>query len=102
MRVCACVQTLNDCEVLLGQQHQDSGQLTVPDDISSCISRFQAEFETSMSDDMHTPVVLAAMSEPLKTINDLLHTRKVCSLYMVIIIFVMKMVREDKGSRCMG
>ena len=29
-----------------------------------------------MSDDLHTPVVLAALSEPLKTMNDLLHTRK--------------------------
>ncbi|ERN14316.1 hypothetical protein AMTR_s00033p00195060 [Amborella trichopoda] len=30
-----------------------------------------------MSDDLHTSVVLAALSEPLKTINDLLYTRKV-------------------------
>lgn len=95
-----CLQTLYDCGELLGQQPQDSGQLTAPDDISNCISRFQAEFKTSMSDDMHTPVVLAAMSEPLKAINDLLHTRQVCILYLVIVIFVMKMVSNGKGSRC--
>ncbi|WRX20279.1 Cysteinyl-tRNA synthetase [Theobroma cacao] len=29
-----------------------------------------------MSDDLHTPTVLAALSDPLKTINDLLHTCK--------------------------
>jgi hypothetical protein len=30
-----------------------------------------------MSDDLHTSVALAAISEPLKVMNDLLHTRKV-------------------------
>lgn len=30
-----------------------------------------------MSDDLHTNVVLAALTEPLKAMNDLLHTRKV-------------------------
>jgi hypothetical protein len=30
-----------------------------------------------MYDDLHTPVVLAGLSDPLKSINDLLHTRKV-------------------------
>ncbi|KAK2393934.1 cysteine--tRNA ligase, chloroplastic/mitochondrial [Trifolium repens] len=29
-----------------------------------------------MYDDLHTPVVLAGLSDPLKSINDLLHTRK--------------------------
>ncbi|KAK1372365.1 Cysteine--tRNA ligase [Heracleum sosnowskyi] len=29
-----------------------------------------------MSHDLHTPVVLSALSDPLKTANDLLHTRK--------------------------
>lgn len=36
-----------------------------------------------MSDDLHTPVVLAALSDPLKTINDLLHTRKVLGFKMI-------------------
>jgi hypothetical protein len=30
-----------------------------------------------MSDDLHTSVALAAISEPLKVMNDLLHTRMV-------------------------
>lgn len=30
-----------------------------------------------MSDDLHTPDILAALSDPLKTANDLLHTKKV-------------------------
>ncbi|KAG5225244.1 cysteine--tRNA ligase [Salix suchowensis] len=29
-----------------------------------------------MSDDLHTPVLLSALSDPLKIINDMLHTRK--------------------------
>ncbi|KAK1316394.1 hypothetical protein QJS10_CPA05g01406 [Acorus calamus] len=69
-------QTLQDCEEVLGQHHESNFSDMAPSDTQGCISRFQCAFETSMSDDLHTPVVLAAISEPLKTINDLLHTRK--------------------------
>ncbi|KAK2393929.1 Cysteinyl-tRNA synthetase, class Ia family protein [Trifolium repens] len=40
------------------------------------IDNFYDVFLTSMYDDLHTPVVLAGLSDPLKSINDLLHTRK--------------------------
>lgn len=58
----------------------------IPSVTENCIKRFRCDFVDSMSDDLHTPVVLAALSEPLKTINDLLHTRKVliCSLTSMI------------------
>lgn len=50
---------------------------SLPPETATCISKFQDECLISMSDDLHTSVALAAITEPLKTINDLLHTRKV-------------------------
>lgn len=70
-------QTLHDCENILSQHDEASRKDSIPSGTALCIDKFNDEFLTSMSDDFHTPVTLAAMSEPLKTINDLLHTRKV-------------------------
>lgn len=75
-RIFYIYQTLHDCEEHLSQQDKGSLKDTLPKDTLNCISRFQSEFENSMADDLHTPVVLAALSEPLKYINDLIHTRK--------------------------
>ncbi|KAK9146381.1 hypothetical protein Sjap_006284 [Stephania japonica] len=69
-------QTLRDCEEALEPHHETSGMDSIPHDTANCISKFLSDFEASMSDDLHTPVVLAALSDPLKTINDILHTRK--------------------------
>ncbi|KAJ6818551.1 cysteine--tRNA ligase, chloroplastic/mitochondrial isoform X3 [Iris pallida] len=69
-------QTLHDCEEILSQHDRRILEDSVPKDTLDCINRFECEFDNSMSDDLHTPVVLAALSEPLKTINDFLHTRK--------------------------
>lgn len=69
-------QTLHDCEEILSQHDGIILEDSVPKDTLDCISRFGCEFDNSMSDDLHTPVVLAALSELLKTINDFLHTRK--------------------------
>ncbi|XP_068669716.1 cysteine--tRNA ligase, chloroplastic/mitochondrial isoform X2 [Aristolochia californica] len=69
-------QTLHDCVEHLSQQSDKIHKDIVPEETLDCIGRFRSDFEVSMSDDLHTPVVLAALSEPLKTINDLLHTRK--------------------------
>ncbi|KAG9443585.1 hypothetical protein H6P81_014925 [Aristolochia fimbriata] len=69
-------QTLQDCLQHLSQQSEKVRNDKVPDETFNCIERFRSDFQVSMSDDLHTPVVLAALSEPLKTINDLLHTRK--------------------------
>ncbi|XP_056174872.1 cysteine--tRNA ligase, chloroplastic/mitochondrial isoform X1 [Syzygium oleosum] len=67
-------QTLYDCENVVSQHavRQDN----IPSDALECITKFENEFVASMSDDLHTPVILAALSDPLKNINDLLHTRK--------------------------
>ncbi|KAL0722057.1 hypothetical protein Bca4012_036656 [Brassica carinata] len=70
-------QTLHDCESVLGEKDSTFDNCSVPSDTLTSISTFRSEFVASMSDDLLTPVTLAAMSEPLKTINDLIHTRKV-------------------------
>ncbi|KAH9625844.1 hypothetical protein KSS87_004851 [Heliosperma pusillum] len=75
-RIFYIYQTLQDCEDALIQHDRANLKETVPQDIASCISDFQNSFLISMSDDLHTPVVLAAISDPLKTINDFIHTRK--------------------------
>ncbi|OAY66958.1 Cysteine--tRNA ligase, chloroplastic/mitochondrial, partial [Ananas comosus] len=69
-------QTLHDCEENLGRQDRSIPEDSLPGDVLDCIRNLRRDFEKSMSDDLHTPVVLAALSEPLKIINDLLHTRK--------------------------
>lgn len=71
------LQTLHDCENVLSQNDVGIRVHSIPHDIACCVDSFQDIFMSAMSDDLLTPVVLAAMSEPLKTINDLLHTRKV-------------------------
>ncbi|MBA0779891.1 hypothetical protein Gotri_004073 [Gossypium trilobum] len=68
-------ETLHDCENVLSQ-HDKGLQESIPPETLNVINKFHNDFSTSMSDDLHTPVVLAALSDPLKTINDLLHTRK--------------------------
>lgn len=72
------MQTLQDCENVLGAHDGRRPEDSIPPRTESCISKFHDEFLASMSDDLHTPVALAAMSDPLKMMNDLLHTRKVC------------------------
>ena len=71
------MQTLFDSQLFLKEHEKASLKDSIPQDIASCIKDFQNTFVISMSDDLHTPVVLAGLSDPLKTINDLLHTRKV-------------------------
>ncbi|CAN6826445.1 unnamed protein product [Brassica oleracea] len=75
-RVFYIYQTLHDCESVLGEKDSTFDNGLVPSDTLTSISTFRSEFIASMSDDLLTPVTLAAMSEPLKTINDLIHTRK--------------------------
>ncbi|PIN01870.1 Cysteinyl-tRNA synthetase [Handroanthus impetiginosus] len=75
-RVFYIYQTLHDCESILSKYDEASLKDSIPSEIATCINKFLDECLISMSDDLHTTVALAAMSEPLKTINDLLHTRK--------------------------
>lgn len=69
-------QTLDDCQVLLSQHDEASWKDSIPAETANCINKFQDEVLSSISDDLHTPVALAAMSDPLKLINDHLHARK--------------------------
>lgn len=73
------MQTLQDCENFLSQQDPEFKKDSVPLDILNGINKFHEMFVSSMSDDLHTPVVFASLSDPLKIINDMLHTRKVIS-----------------------
>ncbi|KAK4802079.1 hypothetical protein SAY86_000282 [Trapa natans] len=75
-RIFYVYQTLHECEKALSENISLEGSDSIPPDTLNCISKFQNEFQASMSDDLHTPVILAGMSDVLKTINDLLHTRK--------------------------
>ncbi|GJM99508.1 hypothetical protein PR202_ga16612 [Eleusine coracana subsp. coracana] len=68
-------KTLYDCEGSCQQQQISAGD-SLPANTLNCIQKLHDEFETSMSDDLHTSVALAAISEPLRVMNDLLHTRK--------------------------
>lgn len=60
----------------ISQHDEASRKDSIPAETANCINKFQDEVFSSISDDLHTPVALAAMSDPLKLINDLLHTRK--------------------------
>ncbi|KAL1190666.1 Cysteine--tRNA ligase, chloroplastic/mitochondrial [Cardamine amara subsp. amara] len=75
-RIFYIYQTLHDCESVLGEKDSTFDNGSVPLDTLTSINTFRSEFIASMSDDLLTPVTLAAMSEPLKIINDLIHTRK--------------------------
>eukprot|EP00249_Psilotum_nudum_P012029 c23540_g1_i1 orf=41-1861(+) len=66
-------QTLEDCEKCLANY---DGKGIASDESQACVSKLRSAFLSSMADDLHTPVTLAALSEPLKTLNDLIHTPK--------------------------
>lgn len=70
------LQTLHDCEDFVSQDNVTS-MGNIPPQTIDCINNFEDILFTAMSDDLHTPDVLAALSDPLKTANDLLHTKKV-------------------------
>lgn len=75
-RIFYIYQTLHDCENILSQHRVAFEKDAIPPDTKNDINKFHDTFVTSMSDDLHTPVLLSALSDPLKIINDMLHTRK--------------------------
>ncbi|XP_065849426.1 cysteine--tRNA ligase, chloroplastic/mitochondrial isoform X1 [Euphorbia lathyris] len=75
-RIFYIYQTLHDCETVISQHNMEFEKDSVPSDTLNAINQFHDVFVTSMSDDLHTPVLLAALSDPLKIMNDMLHTRK--------------------------
>lgn len=75
-RIFYIYQTLHDCESVVSQHTLPTLKNTIPPETVESINKFWNVFVTSMSDDLHSSVVLAALSDPLKSMNDLLHTRK--------------------------
>ncbi|XP_041989561.1 cysteine--tRNA ligase, chloroplastic/mitochondrial-like [Salvia splendens] len=75
-RVYYIYQALHDSESITAQHDEASLKDSIPAEVATCINKFRDECSISMTDDLHTSVALAAISEPLKTMNDLLHTRK--------------------------
>eukprot|EP01018_Ginkgo_biloba_P004559 Gb_40720 [translate_table: standard] len=75
-RIFYIYQTLKDCEECLsGHARQSIGE-HIPNAIQDCVDRIHSAFASSMADDLHTPVACAALSEPLKIMNDLMYTRQ--------------------------
>ncbi|XXG47679.1 hypothetical protein AAC387_Pa02g2282 [Persea americana] len=75
-RIFYIYQTLLDCEVVLAPYREGNLKEKITPDAQKCIARFHLDFRTSMADDLHTPVVLASLLEPLKTINTVLNSLK--------------------------
>ncbi|XP_057727136.1 cysteine--tRNA ligase, chloroplastic/mitochondrial isoform X1 [Arachis stenosperma] len=75
-RIFYIYETLHECESFLNQHDQTVRKDSIPPDTANIIDNFHNVFVTSMSDDLHTPVVLSGLADPLKSINDLLHTRQ--------------------------
>uniref|UniRef100_A0A7N0T9W6 cysteine--tRNA ligase n=1 Tax=Kalanchoe fedtschenkoi TaxID=63787 RepID=A0A7N0T9W6_KALFE len=75
-RIYYIYQTLQDCVDFLKQQNIELQEKTIPGDILNCINKFQNDFVSAMSNDLHTSDVLAALYDPMRIINDLLNTRK--------------------------
>ena len=68
-------QALSDCDQIVSEEHK--GNDGASKEIFKLGKSLPAAFRTSMADDLHTPTAVAALSEPLKVMNDLMHTRKV-------------------------
>ncbi|WCJ30338.1 Cysteine--tRNA ligase [Euphorbia peplus] len=75
-RIFYIYQTLHDCETVISQHSVEFEKDSVPSDTLNTVNQFHNVFVTSMSDDLHTPDLLAALSDPLKAMNDMIHTRK--------------------------
>ena len=67
-------QTLADAETALASPDASAGASEgSPADPQEIVSSVEA----ALSDDLNTPQAIALLSEPLKNLNDLLHTKKV-------------------------
>ena len=69
-------QTLADAEAVM----RDSPASALDSELGSLSqgsNSIVAAVEAALCDDLNTPQAVALLSEPLKTLNDLLHTKKV-------------------------
>ena len=67
-------QTLVDAEAALVPSGTSNG---TPEEDSSESQGIVKSVQAALCDDLNTPQAIASLSEPLKTLNDLLHTKKV-------------------------
>ncbi|GAQ86158.1 cysteinyl-tRNA synthetase [Klebsormidium nitens] len=70
--LCQTVQDAHD--LLTDSADTDGGAASA--EASTSAAALRGGFEDSMSDDLNTPKAVAALSEPLKLMNDLMHTKK--------------------------
>ncbi|CAK9159509.1 unnamed protein product [Ilex paraguariensis] len=75
-------QTLQDCEdalLLSRERTEPSGKSArITPAAQECISKLRSDFETKMSDDLHTPTILnASLQEALRLMNGCLNMLKV-------------------------
>lgn len=68
-------QTLADCEPVLAEK--TAATQPASKEVLECTKHLKSTYAAAMADDLLTPVVIASLSEPLKIMNDLLHTKKV-------------------------
>ncbi|KAL2630897.1 hypothetical protein R1flu_015583 [Riccia fluitans] len=73
-RIYYLYQTLADSVEFLNDTSSESQPASK--EVQDCVKAMKSTFFTAMSDDLLTPVAVAAFSEPLKLMNDLLHTKK--------------------------
>ena len=67
-------QTLADAEAALSA---DQVSKSMPEESSQEARDIMEAVEAALCDDLNTPQAVALLSEPLKKLNDLLHTKKV-------------------------
>ncbi|KAG0582108.1 hypothetical protein KC19_3G034800 [Ceratodon purpureus] len=75
-RIFYLYQALADCEQVMSEQDSKVTGGNPSKEAAELVTSFKTTFKSSMADDLHTPVVVSSFSDPLKFMNNLLHTRK--------------------------
>jgi cysteinyl-tRNA synthetase len=70
------MQSVQDSQSLL-TDGSDAGTSQASEEATTSAAALKQGFEEAMTDDLNTPKAVAAFSEPLKLMNDLMHTKKV-------------------------
>ncbi|KAK9908941.1 hypothetical protein WJX75_005015 [Coccomyxa subellipsoidea] len=69
-------QTLQDAEAALAAAAEAGEEVSVVQEEHNEGIKLLDSVEASLCDDLNTPQAIAALSEPLKVLNDLIHTKK--------------------------
>ncbi|GJU66165.1 putative reverse transcriptase domain-containing protein [Tanacetum coccineum] len=92
-------QILQDCEEAVCQQNEPSLNDNIPTEIDDMIEDFNDVFIYAMSEDLHSPVVLSAISYPFKAANDLLHTHKMHGALTSFVDVTFSVICLDNGHK---